>query len=270
MKKCAGIIFYSLLTVLFSCCTGNTKKVKETSHEKGMTTIPFEYHETFKLSEHASDSPTLKFDFSLSLIDAGDSTATDNMNQAIAYTLFESPSNSITEACVKFIAQRKKEYLELLPEYINSKENDMPAVWFYNYYIANSEVEKGYKGYINYTIKWEEFTGGVHPYSFYTVLNFNHETGEEIVLSDILKENYEEPLTKILIDNLAQQLQVENIEGIKEKGYLYRDNEMFISNNFILDNEKIVFIYNKYEIAPYAFGDIMINVTYDELKDLLK
>ena len=45
---------------------------------------------------------------------------------------------------------------------------------------------------------------------------------------------------------------------------------MFISNNFILDNENIVFIYNKYEIAPYAFGDIMITVTYDELKDLLK
>ena len=206
----------------------------------------------------------------MSLIDAGDSIATDNINQAIAYTLFESSSNSITEACESFIAQRKKEYLELLPEYINSKENDMPAVWFYNYCIANSEVEKGYKGYINYTIMWEEFSGGMHPYSFYTVLNFNPETGEEIVLSDILKENYEEPLTQILINNLAKQLQVEDIEGIKEKGYLYRDNEMFISNNFILDNEKIVFIYNKYEIAPYAFGDIMINVTYDELKDLLK
>ena len=45
---------------------------------------------------------------------------------------------------------------------------------------------------------------------------------------------------------------------------------MFISNNFILDTEKIVFIYNKYEIAPYAVGDIMIDVTYEELKDLLK
>ena len=145
----------------------------------------------------------------------------------------------------------------------------MPAVWFYNYYIANSEVEKGYKGYINYIIMWEEFTGGAHPSSFYTVLNFNPKTGEEIVLSDILKENYDIELTDILIKNLAKQLQVENIEGIREKGYLYQDCEMFVSNNFILDNEKIVFIYNKYEIAPYALGDIMINVTYDELKDLL-
>ena len=116
---------------------------------------------------------------------------------------------------------------------------------------------------------WEEFTGGAHPSSYYTVLNFNPETGEEIVLSDLLKEEYEEPLINILINNLAKQLQVDNIDGIKEKGYLNLDTDMFVSNNFILDKEQIIFIYNKYEIAPYALGDIMINVTYNELKKLL-
>lgn len=270
MKKCAEIIFYSFLIAVFSCCGNNAKKNDNAPMAEEIAVTPFEYHQTFKLSEHASESPTLKFDFSLSLIEVGDSTATDNINQAIAYTLFESADKSIEKACENFIAQRKKEYLELLPEYINSKDNDMPAVWFYNYYIADSEVKRGYRDYINYTIMWEEFTGGAHPSSYYTVLNFNPETGEEIVLDDILKENYEEPLTDILINNLAKQLQVENIEGIKEKGYLYQDNGMFISNNFILDNEKIVFIYNRYEIAPYALGDIMIDVTYEELKDLLK
>ena len=270
MKKCAGILLYSLVIALFVCCGNGTKSNKKTEEPKAIAIIPFEYHETYKLSEHASDSPTLKFDFSLSLIETGDSTATSNMNQAIAYTLFENASRSIEKACDNFIALRKKEYKELLPEYINSRQNDMPAVWFYNYYIANSEVQQGYNGYINYTIMWEEFTGGAHPSSFYTVLNFNPETGEEVVLGDILKENYDTALTDILINNLAKQLQVEDIEGIKEKGYLYQDSQMFVSNNFILDTDCIVFIYNKYEIAPYAHGDIMITVTFDELKDLLK
>lgn len=270
MKKCAEILFFSIVIAILSCCGNSKKESTDMSSAQEIAIAPFEIHETYKLQEQIGESPTLKFDFSLSLVVTDDSTATNNINQAIAYTLFESTSNSIEEACNEFIAQRKKEYVELLPEYINSRENDMPAVWFYNYYIANSDVEKGYKGYINYIIMWEEFTGGAHPNSFYTVLNFNPKTGEEIVLSDILKENYEEPLTDILIKNLARQLQVDNIEEIKEKGYLYQDNEMFISNNFILDSEKIVFIYNRYEIAPYALGDIMITVTYDELKDLLK
>lgn len=270
MKKCAEILFYFFVAILFSCCGNNTKKEKESVGDKNFIITPFEYHETFKLSEHAIESPTLKIDMSLSLIEAHDKTVSENINQAISYTLFESHNSTIAEACEEFVAERKREYAELLPEYIDSKDNGMPAVWFYNYYVANSEVERGYNGTINYIIMWEEFTGGAHPNSYYTVLNFNPKTGEEFVLSDILKENHEGPLTDMLIKNLAKQLEVENVDGIKEKGYLYQDTDMFISNNFILGNDKIVFIYNKYEIAPYALGDIMIEVTYDELKDLMK
>lgn len=271
MKKCATVLLYSFAVTVFLCCCGNgTKKSKESIDSNDIEITQFEYHETFKLSENAIESPTLKIDMSLSLVNIDDTTAGGNINQVIAYTLFESHSSSIEKACEEFVAQRKSEYMELLPEYINSKNNDMPAVWFYNYYNATSEVIKGEKGYINYIITWEEFTGGAHPNSYYTVLNFNPKSGEEVVLSDIFKDEYEEPLTEILVNNLAKQLEVTDIEGIKEKGYLYQDTEMFISNNFILDNEKIVFIYNRYEIAPYALGDIMIEVAYNELKDLMK
>lgn len=270
MKKCAEILVYSIAIALFSCCVNSTGKKKESTNCNEPVVTTFEYCETFNLSEHSSESPTLKFDISLTIVETEDSTVTGNINRAIAYTLFESRGSSVKEACEEFVAQRKREYMELLPEYINSKNNDMPAIWFYNYYNANSEIEKGYKGYINYIIAWEEFTGGAHPNSYYTVLNFNPATGEEIVLGDILKEGYEEDLTTALINNLARQLQVEDINGIKEKGYLYQDTEMFISNNFILGNEKIVFIYNRYEIAPYSAGDIMIEVTYNEIKDLMK
>ena len=269
MKKCAEFLLFFFAAVFFLCCKG-TDKSKTIAEEKDITITPFEFHETFKLNEHAIESPTIKFDMSLSLVETGDAKATDNINQVIAYTLFEHHSSSVKEACEEFVTQRRNEYMELLPEYINSKENSMPAVWFYNYYNANSEVKKGYKGYINYIITWEEFTGGAHPNSYYTVLNFNPKTGEEIVLEDILINEYGERLTELLIANLARQLNVADINGIKGKGYLYEDAEMFISNNFILGNDKIVFIYNRYDIAPYALGDIMIDVTYDELKDLMK
>ena len=89
-------------------------------------------------------------------------------------------------------------------------------------------------------------------------------------MSDLLKEEYEEPLINILINNLAKQLQVDNIDGIKEKGYLNLDTDMFVSNNFILDKEEITFIYNKYDIAPYSEGDIFVSLSYDSLKEILK
>ena len=115
-----------MVIALFVCCGNGTKSNKKTEEPKAIAIIPFEYHETYKLSEHASDSPTLKFDFSLSLIETGDSTATSNMNQAIAYTLFENASRSIEKACDNFIAQRKKEYKELL-QLISRNEDKLLA-----------------------------------------------------------------------------------------------------------------------------------------------
>lgn len=257
--------------ILFFACCGNSARKSEGTTDGKISATPFEYHESFRLSEHSSESPAITFDISMLVIGTNDSTATENINQAIAYTLFQSDKSSIKEACRDFVEQRRKEYAELLPDYINSRDSGMPEAWFNNYYNAACEIEQGYKGCINYTVMWEEYTGGAHPSSFYTVLNFNPETGEEMVLSDIFKkENFEEALTAKLIENLARQLQVEGIEGIREKGYLYQDTGMFISNNFILGNEKITFIYNKYEIAPYAMGDITIDIAYSEIKDLMK
>ena len=270
MKKCGTFIFSFLAATLFSCGGEKNKVQPSETAENEISISQFELHEKHKLVQQAADSPVLAIDISLPIISTVDSTADNNMGRTIAYTLFESKETSVRQACKDFAGLRTREYMELRPGYLDHKEGDMPPVWFNNSYSITGDVEIGYKGYINYIILWDEFTGGAHPNSYYTVLNFNPENGEEVVLQDILKENYEEPLTKLLIATLAARLQVENCEGIRAKGYLYPDADMYISNNYILEKKQIVFIYNKYDIAPYAVGDIIINISYDKLKDLLK
>lgn len=255
--------------MLFSC-GGNDKAKTDSSAESNIKASRFELHNTFKLSDTASDSPALRIDISLPIVNTGNAVADENINRTISYTLFESQEPSVEKACKEFVATRKKEYMEFLPDYLNGKEGEMPMIWLNNSYNISGEMEVGYKDYINYIILWDEFTGGAHPNSYYTVLNFNSMTGEEIVLQDILKEEYEEPLTALLVNTLATDLQVDDSEGIRSKGYLYPNADMYISNNYILEKEQIVFIYNKYDIAPYAVGDIMIKISYEQLKDLLK
>ena len=46
--------------------------------------------------------------------------------------------------------------------------------------------------------------------------------------------------------------------------------EMFPSENFILGNETITFVYNPYEIAPYAVGSTELIIPFGDIKDLLK
>lgn len=271
MKKCGTFIFSLIAATLLSCGGGVKENVQQTETGKSEVKISqFDINERYKLSEMSADSPTLAINISLPVITTEKAEADSNISRTISYTLFASNEADLEDACKEFAAVRRNEYMELRPEYLNHKEGDMPLVWFNNSYNITGEIEVGYKDYINYIIFWDEFTGGAHPNSYYTVLNFNPATGEEVVLQDILKENYEEPLTALLTSTLATDLQVEDTEGIRSKGYLYPNADMYISNNYILGKEQIVFIYNKYDIAPYAVGDIMINISYDKLKDLLK
>jgi hypothetical protein len=199
------------------------------------------------------------------VIEAEDKSATDNINQAIAYTLFESDSCDLIAACNNFVTNCKEEYMEMKADYINSRSD---APWFNNYHIMSSEVESGYKGILNYVIFNEVYTGGAHPNSYYTALNFDTSTGKEIVLQDIFKDNYETRLTQELVVELAEYFKVEPVTEVVVRGYLI--NDFYISNNFILGKEKITFIYNRYDIAPYAVGEIMLDIDYNRLKDVIK
>lgn len=267
MKKYAAFI-YSLVLISFFACNGGEKNRtanEECIIENGIEITPLELHETFKLDDNGADSPTLTIDISLSVIKTKEKEATDNINQAIAYTLFESDSSDLKVACNNFITNCKEEYMEMKSDYINSRSD---APWFNNYYNMSSEVEDGYKGVLNYVIFHEIYTGGAHPNSYYTALNFDPSTGREVMLQEIFKENYETRLTQELVVELANHFKVEPVTEVVVRGYLI--NDFYISNNFILGKEKITFIYNRYDIAPYAAGEIMLDINYNRLKDVLK
>ena len=59
------------------------------------------------------------------------------------------------------------------------------------------------------------------------------------------------------------------VDELYDAGY-YMDTDMYISQNFILGHEGVTFLYNRYEIAPYALGDILITLDYKTLKDIMK
>ena len=45
--------------------------------------------------------------------------------------------------------------------------------------------------------------------------------------------------------------------------------DMFIPENYIITDDKVTFIFNPYEIAPYALGSIELIITYSEVSQIL-
>ena len=274
MKKCAIITFYSALFLLFSC--GGEKRSDDTvASAITAEENTFYFQDTIKVHEHCSypfageDSPTLTVDITLPTVHLNDTAVSARIDSTLAFGLFEEHT-SLQDACNRFVDRRKHDFDDMRDEYNNSKVNDVPSFIFSRYDIINGVVHTGYKGYITYVTAHEEYSGGVHPNTFINVTNFDPSSGGEITLDDIFKAGYEEPLTAILTDVLMKKAKATTIEELHEKGILFSDTEMFVSNNFIPGNDSITFLYNRYEIAPYAAGEILLTIDYNTLKEILK
>ena len=276
MKKCASFILYSALFLLFSC-NGKEKNNNSTNTVPGIRqeSALLNVKDTIKIDEKYSyaysdeDAPALTVEISLPVVKLKDNAATARIDSTLAITLF-GESTTLKDACDRFVNNRKKDFDEMHDEYINSKYNDTPAYFFSLYDIIGATVQVGYKECITYIVAHEEYNGGAHPNTFVNITNFDSGSGDEITLNDIFKEECEEQLITFLTEQLMKETNAATIEELHEKGFLFFDTEMFVSNNFILGEDNITFLYNRYEIAPYAYGEILLTLDYTTLKDIMK
>ena len=100
-------------------------------------------------------------------------------------------------------------------------------------------------------------------------MNFDRKTGEQIELKDIFVPGFEQTLNNILLKALIEKTGSKDEQDLREKGYLY-SMDMFAPVNFVMGKDSMTFIYNSYEIAPYAMGMTELELTYDELESILK
>ena len=270
MKKCTAIIFYSILFFLFSCA-GNKKEnaIQPPSNEnKAIISDTIHFHEQYTFAYDKENAPKLTIDIALPHYNLGNEQATARLDSTLAWGLFFSDSPTLLSACKQFVTAQEQLFDELRDEYNNLSESEIPPGMMGCYCDIKGKSVSGYKGYISYIMTREEYRGGAHPSTENTVVCFDPATGAEVTLNDIFKDGYEEPLLEMLNRKLMADEGVSTIEGLREKGYFGED--MFITNNFILGNDSMTFLYNRYEIAPYAMGDILISLDYETLKDIMK
>jgi hypothetical protein len=105
--------------------------------------------------------------------------------------------------------------------------------------------------------------GAAHPNAMTTVLNFDLETGSIIGIKDVLVEDYLKSLKGIVMKKFLKK-------NGKEGWDFSNVNNFKLSENIALEKKGIRFMYNPYEIGPYAAGAPEVLVTWDELKDLRK
>jgi len=242
--------------------------------ESGVQTKEYAYEEYYALMEGRVDSLyiSISVDFPVSGVNE---EILSRVQRTIKSELFGDAYQDmeIKQAIEAYTAMIKTEYrqnnLPLVEEQRDNCRQEMLDAIFREEQIITSMVMAEYKNILSYAVERYVFMGGAHGSNYRIFYNFDLETGELLHEKDLFKENYEKPLTDLLLSNLISQNEdVQLVEDLKEFGY--NVDEIAPNDNFFLTDSSLVYVFNPYDIAPYALGETEISITFDQLRDLLQ
>jgi hypothetical protein len=112
------------------------------------------------------------------------------------------------------------------------------------------------------------YQGGAHGNSLTRYFNWNTKARKKILLGDVLVAGYQTKLTAIADTIFRKQEKLSNTASLAN-GYFFKNNQFALNSNFIITPTGISFLYNEYEIKPYAAGQTELSIPYSKIKSLL-
>lgn len=198
---------------------------------------------------------TVNMEFVKSTGTTNDSVCRLINGQIIEAALGQPAHLSTDKAIERFIEEEKKEF----------RSDDYSSIYTNH---VTGHAKYGKKNVINYWCQENVFNGGAHPSTTTSILRFNATTGQMIDYNNVFTLANNRKLRDALLHKLMEMNKATTIDELNELGYLEM-MDMFVTKNFALDKDSIVFYYNEYEIAPYAMGPTTISLAYSDLDGII-
>ena len=125
----------------------------------------------------------------------------------------------------------------------------------------SSLVALEYNGY--------QFTGGAHGGALIRYFNWDVAGRKKILLSDLFKSGYETQLNQIAEKIFRRQENLTPAASL-ERDYFFKGAKFSLNQNYLITPLGLKFLYNQYEIKPYAAGQTSLLVPYSQIKTLLQ
>jgi len=111
-----------------------------------------------------------------------------------------------------------------------------------------------------------DYSGGAHGNYASSFLNIDLKAQKVLSLNDIITASDTARLIPILQKQAAAHFRLKTGETLQD--YLF-ESKVPLTGNFYITHTGITFLYNPYEIAAYAVGQVNIFVPYSSIRDLL-
>ena len=185
------------------------------------------------------------------------STRLESDYPKLAWALSEYNTGVIRAAKLKReeIADLARQRYQATPEYFSA---------FYD--SSDIFMRRADSAVVSFIDDFDDYAGGAHGMHGWIGVNFDSATGNRLVISDVCTD------AEKLIGALVKRLRAEYDEQHFFNGLEEKIMELVIENkiNFVIEPRGVTFIFNQYEIAPYAAGMITTTILFDEQPSLFK
>lgn len=121
---------------------------------------------------------------------------------------------------------------------------------------------------ISQVVNIYEYTGGAHGASSTKGLVYDITTGKNILYDEIFYDNTTEAVSALLLSHLMEERRYPNEDALIESGF--NSAQIPPSQNFVVNEKGMTFIYNPYELGAYVLGIVEIFVPYSDLVIYMK
>jgi hypothetical protein len=135
--------------------------------------------------------------------------------------------------------------------------------------LINLKMKANYPNYLSILIVYSEYKGGAHPNTLFTYLNYNPKTYQTITLDSIITADGM-PKLRALGESIFRKNENLASNAKLSQGYFFAEGVFSLPETFTVTKEGIKFLYNPYEIKPYAAGTTELLIPFSKIKDIMK
>ncbi|WP_031426526.1 DUF3298 and DUF4163 domain-containing protein [Flavimarina sp. Hel_I_48] len=148
----------------------------------------------------------------------------------------------------------------------NSEFPNLPSTEGYEF-TSNSSISLETESLLSIAIEMYSYWGGAHGYGSTTYVNFDKKDGKQLTMDNLIKD-------KQKFRELAERLfrkeeDIPETRNINNTGYFFENDTFSLPNNFGFEKDTLILIYNPYEVASYAEGQITIKIPKAEAAPFL-
>lgn len=113
------------------------------------------------------------------------------------------------------------------------------------------------------------YTGGAHPFSGQRYFVMDMQASKQLTLNDLFSPGYEGALNTAGERAFREARELPLNSSLEADGFWFENDTFKVNTNFGVLDDGLGFIFNAYEVAPYAMGPTDYTIPYDDIRALI-